>query len=215
MNTLYEITFIVDENSTNEAVKSAVIATGANIVSETEVGVRRFIYPIAKKTSGKYFAIEFNADAEMLIKLEKQLKTDKGLIRYLIIKALRKPLVLKRENRDANGVEIVKTPEAEVVAEPVKAEEVVEKAAEPEEVTLEEVIENKPEELDQAEIKEEAKAEEEAETKQENKEEGIRNQEEKVVEKPKKQAPKKKPIKAEKISAEELDSKLAELVSED
>lgn len=222
MNTLYEITFIVDENSTNEAVKSAVIATGANIVSETEVGVRRFIYPIAKKTSGKYFAIEFNADAEMLISLEKKLKTDKGLIRYLIIKALRKPLVLKRENRDANGVEIVKTPEA-VVAEPVKAEEVVEKAAEPEEVTLEEVIENKPEELDKTEIAEEAKAEEEAAKPEEVVEEETESSDKaqdasakaEVKKEEKKPAAKKKPVKAEKISAEELDSKLAELVSED
>jgi len=220
MNTKYEISFIVDESSTNENVKSAVTATGAKIVSETEVGVRRFIYPIAKKTSGKYFAIEFEADGDMLVKLEKQLKTDKELIRYLIIKALRKPLVLKRENRDANGVEIVKTEEKTEKSEtrnpkPEKNsndENPKETTAEPEEVTLEEVIENKPEELDQEEIKEEAEAEKESSA--------VSDQP--SVESPKtvktvekKVAPKKKPVKAEKISAEELDSKLAELVSED
>lgn len=204
MQEAYEITFIVSEGAKSDMVEKALKDVEAEIVTSNELGLKTFAYPIKKKISGNYFAIEFKLEGEKLQGLEKELKAEKDLIRYLIIKALRKPIETNRRERTPEEVEAAnkkakpevktapkfeedKTTEEAQVEKPVV--EVIETPAEPEEII---------EKVDSTPVQEkvaEEPAVEIAEVK-----------EEKVAKKPR--------AKAEKLSAEELDKKLEELVKE-
>lgn len=196
----YEITFIVDEEGTSEKVEKVLTSNEVSVEKTTDVGKKQFTHPLGKKTSGHYFAIEFTAQRDKLPQIESDLKADKTLIRYLIIKTLRRPLEMpKREGTEATR----------------KRTEKVIITKEQQSITLES---EKP-----APIKEPAedeKAPEVTSKKDEIKPETV-SAEVKDVKKPtkkpattKKVAPAKKIEKAEKLSAAELDKKLEELVKE-
>lgn len=197
----YEITFIVDEDGSSDGVEKVLKESGAEISKTNDLGVKQFVYPIKKKNTGHYFAIEFKSEAEGLIEIESELKAEKTLVRYLIIKSLRKGIEPVRTGiyaKKEEGGEVVKAPEATKQTEEVKKEV---------------KIEEKP-------VEEESKVEEKTETvetpEEKPKEESVvAKEEKKPVAKEEKPAPVKKPrAKAAKVSAEELDKKLEELVKE-
>ena len=80
----YEITFIVDEETSSEKVEKNLSSHGAKLEKTSDVGKKQFTHPLGKKTSGHYFAIEFVAEREKLPRIELDLKADKTLIRYLM-----------------------------------------------------------------------------------------------------------------------------------
>jgi len=90
----YELTFIVEENGTADAVLKLLEENSIKSLKTTDCGAREFAYPIKKQQRGRYFDVLFEAQPEMLAKLEKPLRLEPAVLRYLIVKALRVPAPL-------------------------------------------------------------------------------------------------------------------------
>jgi small subunit ribosomal protein S6 len=91
-NKLYECTVIVDGGLQEEAIAAAmqmvqqvITGKGGNISSVLELGRRKMAYPIRKKTIGYYAHIEFTAATPVIAEIEKVLRYEDDLLRYLII----------------------------------------------------------------------------------------------------------------------------------
>ncbi|MGB0130963.1 30S ribosomal protein S6 [Chlorobium sp.] len=89
---LYECTVIVDGGLQDEAIAAAmdmvqkvIAGKGGDIKSVLEIGRRKMAYPIRKKTIGYYAHIEFTAAAPVIAEIEKVLRYEEDLLRYLII----------------------------------------------------------------------------------------------------------------------------------
>lgn len=59
---------------------------GAKIIHEENWGLKKLAYPIQKKTTGYYHLIEFEAEGELINKLEVQYKRDERILRFLTVK---------------------------------------------------------------------------------------------------------------------------------
>ena len=57
---------------------------GGNIVHENAWGLRSLAYPIAKKTTGLYLVLEFQAPADVNAKLEIQMNRNESIMRHMI-----------------------------------------------------------------------------------------------------------------------------------
>lgn len=215
MTEQYEITFILDEGSKTDKVENILRAEGAELKATQDLGVKQFVYPIKKKTSGNYFAIEFTAPKEKLSEIETELKAEKNLIRYLIVKEIRKPIDLPPRIKPEGAEEHYDKKEKVVISQEVEPE--IKKTDKVEEITAAPEVESNSAEasLDKSNTAEASLDEEEVV-------EVVESSPEVKVEKPEEvkieevaEKPKRKPrAKAEKVSAEELDKKLEELVKE-
>jgi small subunit ribosomal protein S6 len=57
---------------------------GGQIIHTDAWGLRSLAYPIAKKTTGLYFVIEFQAPSELNAKLEIQMNRDEHIMRHMV-----------------------------------------------------------------------------------------------------------------------------------
>ena len=200
----YELTFIVLENETDKGVLEILQKTDAKISKNIDLGVKQLAFPIKKQKAGHYFSVKFEVEPSKLPELEKSLKLEKSLIRYLVICALRFSAAKPTDNTRPTK------PTDQTVKQPI---------------ILEEKGEKKPEEII------EPKAEIKIETPEERpeiikpvietpKEEPVKIEKPEVVEKKIELKPAtvkpsaKKPAKAVKVEASELDKTLEELVKE-
>jgi len=129
----YEITFILPEAQTKEPVSKIIESVGGKIISSKDLGAKAFVYPIAKATIGRYFNVLFEIEPADLKKLEKPLKLERSILRYLLIKALRfraprPPRELKKDVKDVKKEITTKPSEEKKAVEEPKTEE---KKAEP------------------------------------------------------------------------------------
>ena len=86
----YETVFILTPVLSDDQMKEAVakfqkVLTdgGASIVNTEEWGLRKLAYPIQKKSTGFYTLIEFDADPQLIKKLETAYRRDERVIRFL------------------------------------------------------------------------------------------------------------------------------------
>ena len=91
-NKLYECTLIIDGGLQDEAIAAAmamvqrvITEKGGSISSVLDIGRRKTAYPIKKKTIGYYAHIEFTAATAVIAEIEKVLRYEEDLLRYLII----------------------------------------------------------------------------------------------------------------------------------
>jgi small subunit ribosomal protein S6 len=103
MKRYYECTFIVnpglDDPQIDSVVKSiedAVTKNGGEIVTREDIGRRRLAYPITKKHNGYYTSLEFEAEPHVIDKMERFLKLDENVMRYLTLSLDPKELEVKR-----------------------------------------------------------------------------------------------------------------------
>ena len=84
--TVFILTPVLSDVQMKEAVEkfSKVITdNGGTIVNTEEWGLRKLAYPIAKKSTGFYTLIEFDADPQSIKKLETSYRRDERVIRFL------------------------------------------------------------------------------------------------------------------------------------
>lgn len=89
----YEIVYIFDSSLEESRIAEkldrfhglVVGDDGGEITAVDHWGKRQLAYPIAKKTNGYYVVAQFKADAGSLPELERNLKLDEELLRYLIV----------------------------------------------------------------------------------------------------------------------------------
>ena len=84
--TVFILTPVLSDVQMKEAVEkfSKVITdNGGTVVNTEEWGLRKLAYPIAKKSTGFYTLIEFDADPKNVRKLETAYRRDERVIRFL------------------------------------------------------------------------------------------------------------------------------------
>ena len=87
--TVFIFTPVLSDEQMKEAVekfKGVLTKAGAEIISEENWGLKKFAYPIDKKTTGFYVLIEFNAAPEIIKTLEIAYRRDEKVLRYLTVK---------------------------------------------------------------------------------------------------------------------------------
>ena len=118
----YETVFILTPVLSDEQIKEAVAKfskvltdAGANLVNTEEWGLRKLAYPIAKKSTGFYTLIEFDADPQSIKKLETSYRRDERVIRFLTFRldkyaaeyaAKRRSLKGAKKNESEEKVEV-------------------------------------------------------------------------------------------------------------
>jgi len=108
----YEITFVVGENYTEDkakeiakTVRELIEKEGGKIDVDLFWGKKKMVYKIAKNTFGYYFVLVFFIEPPKIAELNKELRMNERVIRYLIVDFVEKtPFfeeVAERKNKAA------------------------------------------------------------------------------------------------------------------
>ncbi len=87
--TVFILTPVLSDAQMKETVnkyKDFLTAEGATIVHEENWGLRKLAYPIQKKSTGFYQLVQFDADPQLIAKLEINFRRDEKIIRFLTFK---------------------------------------------------------------------------------------------------------------------------------
>ena len=89
----YEVLYVITPELDEEADKvvmdkfAEIITTNGGEIEKTDVwGKRRLAYPIDYKTEGYYVLVVFNANPELPRELERNMRNDERLMRYMVTK---------------------------------------------------------------------------------------------------------------------------------
>ena len=86
--TVFIMTPVLSDDQMKETVKkfeNILTEKGAEIVHQENWGLRKFEYPIQKKSSGFYHLFEFKAEGSVVKELELQYRRDERVLRYLTV----------------------------------------------------------------------------------------------------------------------------------
>ena len=126
----YELTYIIDATLEESARKgliekfSALIAAGGGNVEKVDEtwGKRRLAYAIDHKTEGWYVLVTFTAPAELPREIERNLRINDGVLRYLTVKLEEKQSKVKpRPVRPVAAPVAEEAPAAPAAEKPVEA----------------------------------------------------------------------------------------------
>ncbi len=89
----YETMFILkptlsDEEKTQivENIKKAIEENGGEVVALDNIGVRELAYPIKKFERGHYYIVYYKAPSNGVIELERQMRYNEDLLRFMTVK---------------------------------------------------------------------------------------------------------------------------------
>ncbi len=89
----YETVFIANPVLSGQQMKEAVkkfktviTDNGGKIIHEEDWGLRKLAYTIQKKSTGFYYLIEFQAEGDLINKLETEYRRDERIMRFLTFK---------------------------------------------------------------------------------------------------------------------------------
>lgn len=89
----YELTFIVRQNMANTEVENLtdnyvkfIESKDGQILKRESWGLRSLAYPIKGNLQGNYIYLKIDIAAALIADLEKKLKAEAAIIRYLIVK---------------------------------------------------------------------------------------------------------------------------------
>ena len=84
--TVFILTPVLSDVQMKEAVekfKGILQAEGAEIINEENWGLKKLAYPIQKKSTGFYSLVEFDANPDVVKKLETAFRRDERVLRFL------------------------------------------------------------------------------------------------------------------------------------
>ena len=87
--TVFITTPVLSEAQMKETVnkfKKVLTDSGAEIIHEENWGLRKFTYPIQKKSTGFYYLLEFKCEPSLITKLETEYRRDERILRFLTFK---------------------------------------------------------------------------------------------------------------------------------
>lgn len=111
--TVFILTPVLSEEQTKEAVKKYedfITSHGGEFVHQENWGMRKFAYPIQKKSSGFYHLFEYKNDGQLISELEVQMKRDERIMRFLTVK-LDKHAIAYNEKKRKKKKEAAKSKE--------------------------------------------------------------------------------------------------------
>lgn len=95
-----------DYKSAQKKYMDFVTSNGGGIVHQDAWGLRSMSYPIAKKTTGLYYVLEYTAPADVNAKMEIQMNRDEQVIRHMITRLDKDAVAynLRKRNKISNQV---------------------------------------------------------------------------------------------------------------
>ncbi len=114
--TVFIVTPVLSDDQMKETVKKYedfLTEHGAEIVCTNNWGMRKFAYPIKKKTTGFYYYIEFKAEGKVISELELTYKRDERLLRFLTVSLDKHAIAYNEKKRNAKKT-AAEAPVAEV-----------------------------------------------------------------------------------------------------
>lgn len=113
--THYELTAIIDSNIPDnehpeviDKIKKLIGKNEGEISSEENLGRKKLSYPIEKSLKGVFVCLEFNIEPKTIKAIEKELKLEKNIIRYLIIKKPENVTPIINLEKSGKEVKIIK-----------------------------------------------------------------------------------------------------------
>ena len=128
----YELTTIIDSNTTDdqhpgiiEEIKKTITKNKGEINSEENLGRKKLNYAIKKALKGVFITIEFDLNSADFKNIEKELKLNKNILRYLIIKKPKNVKKIEMNKKPSSFLEQKKekvteektTPKKEIIPE--------------------------------------------------------------------------------------------------
>lgn len=95
----YEIAYLVKNEADKERILKIFDSLGIKLNSTGEPKLMTLAYPIKKEKTAFFGWYDFSAEPENISQLEKNLKLDQQIIRFLIVKL---PKISKKETRPKN-----------------------------------------------------------------------------------------------------------------
>ncbi len=90
---LYEFTYILDGVLAEDQIKDLVgriskfiTKNSGEIVDTDEWGMRQLAYPIRNRSNGYYVNLHFTSDPDLPAKLERTLRIEENVLRFLVLK---------------------------------------------------------------------------------------------------------------------------------
>jgi len=93
---------------------------GAEMVHEEDWGLKKFAYPIKKKTTGFYHLFEYKANPELIQKFETEFNRDEKILRYLTVGLDKFGIEYNDKRRKGGFKKVVRE-----AAEPPKEKEII------------------------------------------------------------------------------------------
>ena len=135
----YETLFVVKPTLTEEEIKSQIEKVkavlekeGAELVATDDMGMRKLAYPVQKNNRGYYTVLLFKAKGETIAELERNLKINEEVIKFLTVKYSKTKEITQfnklvaAANKKSQPIEPVKTEAPAAVEAPEKAVKPVE-----------------------------------------------------------------------------------------
>ena len=89
----YETMFILkptlsdeEKETIVESIKNTIVQNGGEVVTLDNIGIRELAYPINKFERGHYYIIYYKAPAKAVLELERQMRYNEDLLRFMSVK---------------------------------------------------------------------------------------------------------------------------------
>ena len=124
--TLYVLkpTLTDEETAANIAkIEEILVKNGAEILATDKMGMRRLAYPVEKNERGIYTVVYFKAEGSLIAELERNLKFNEEVIKYLTVKYTKQKEIAQFEKLIAAAKAVKEEPKEEVVTKEAPAAE--------------------------------------------------------------------------------------------
>jgi len=122
----YETLFVLKPTLTDEEttvnitkIKNILIKEGAEILATNKMGMRKLAYPVEKNERGVYIIVYFKAVGTIVKELERNLKFNEEVIKYLTVRYTKvreiaqfEKLIASAKSKSENEEPVVETTEA-------------------------------------------------------------------------------------------------------
>ena len=122
--TLYVLkpTLTDEETAANIAkIEEILVKNGAQILATNKMGMRKLAYPVEKNERGFYTIVYFKAAGSVIAELERNLKFNEEVIKYLTVKYTKQKEIAQFEKLVTASTQVKDEPKEEVT--PVATEE--------------------------------------------------------------------------------------------
>ena len=138
----YEILYVLKPTLTDEEIASNIakieailVREGAEILATNNMGMRKLAYPVQKNERGVYTIVYFKSEGTVISELERNLKFNEEVIKYLTVRYTKVKEVAQFEKLIAEANKVSETTTEEPVETPASTEESTEATTETETTT--------------------------------------------------------------------------------
>ena len=96
-----------DYKSAQKKFNDFIVDYGGQLGNQNAWGLRSLAYPIAKKTTGLYYVLEFEAPADAIAKLEIQMNRDENVMRHMVTRLDKYAVIYNNRKRNKVTEEVI------------------------------------------------------------------------------------------------------------